>query len=339
MNRNLKKSKILIVDDISKNIQLAANILKTEGYNLSFAKNGKTAIERCSVVDFDLILLDVMMPDMDGFEVCEILKKDDKTKDIPIIFLTGKTDTESVIKGFEIGGVDYITKPFNGAELKIRVQTHINLRIEQQRNFDLLNNILPIKAINHLKENNKVPADKYENVAILFSDLKDFTETSSRIEPEEMLTELNDIFTSFDTIMEHHHCERIKTIGDAYMAVSGLCSTLSNENSTDNIVRAAIEMQFYLKNRKSLINKQWEMRIGINTGSVIGGIVGVKKYMYDIFGETVNIAARMEQFSKPGKINLSEKSYNIVKINYDFEKREIIKVKGVGMSQMYFLDI
>ena len=335
----MDKSKILIVDDISKNIQLAASILKGENYNLSFATNGKMALQRCSVVEFDLILLDVMMPDMDGFEVCEKLKQDDRTKDIPIIFLTGKTDTESVIKGFEIGGVDYITKPFNGAELKIRVQTHINLRLEQRKNFKLLNNILPVKAIQHLKNNDRVPAEKYKNVAILFSDLKKFTEVSSTVTPEEILNELNDIFTNFDEIMEHHHCERIKTIGDAYMAVSGMCESTANENSTDNILRAAIEMQYYLKNRKSLINNQWEMRIGINTGNVIGGIVGVKKYMYDIFGETVNIAARMEQFSKPGKINLSEKSYNIIKDKYDFEKREIIKVKGVGLSQMYFLEI
>jgi len=338
MNKS-NKSKILIVDDIPKNIQLVANILKEEGYNLSFAKNGKTAIQRCSAVEFDLILLDVMMPDMDGFEVCGILKEDAKNKDIPIIFLTGKTDTLSIIKGFEIGGVDYVTKPFNSTELKVRVKTHIKLRQEQRRNFKLLNNILPLKAINYLKENNKVPADKYENVAILFSDLKGFTVESSKISPEEVLNELNDIFTNFDEITEHHNCERIKTIGDAYMAVSGLCHTLDNENTTDNILRTAVEMQYYLKNRKSLINKQWEMRVGINTGSVIGGVVGVKKYMYDIFGEAVNIAARMEQFSKPGKINLSEKSYNIIKDKYDFVKRDLIKVKGLGMFQMYYLNI
>ena len=335
----MNKSKILIVDDISKNIQLAANILKNEGYNLSFATNGKIAIQRCSVVDFDLILLDIKMPDLDGFEVCRTLKRDDKTKDIPIIFLTEKNDTECIIKGFEIGGVDYIIKPFKSAELKIRVSTHINLRLEQRKNFNLLNSILPIKVINYLKNKTKVPAEKYENVAILFSDLKDFTKTSTTIGPDELLSELNDIFTNFDKIMEHHHCERIKTIGDAYMAVSGLSNKLDNENSTDNIIRAAIEMQYYLKNRKSLINKNWQMRIGINTGTVIGGIVGVKKYMYDIFGKAVNVAARMEQFSKPGKINISEISYNFVKDKYDFEKREIIKVKGIGLYQMYFLEI
>jgi len=137
--------------------------------------------------------------------------------------------------------------------------------------------------------------------------------------------------------MERHNCERIKTIGDAYMAVSGLNHSKKQENTTNNIVRAAVEMSYYLKNRKSLINKNWEMRIGINTGEVIGGIVGVKKYMYDIFGKTVNIAARMEQFSIAGKINLSEDSYNLVKDLYEFEKRDLINVKGIGEMQMYFL--
>jgi class 3 adenylate cyclase len=121
------------------------------------------------------------------------------------------------------------------------------------------------------------------------------------------------------------------------MAVSGLNHSKKQENTTNNIVRAAVEMSYYLKNRKSLINKNWEMRIGINTGEVIGGIVGVKKYMYDIFGKTVNIAARMEQFSIAGKINLSEDSYNLVKDLYEFEKRDLINVKGIGEMQMYFL--
>jgi diguanylate cyclase (GGDEF)-like protein len=122
-----KKFKILIVDDIPKNIQLAANILKTEGYQMAFAQNGKSALSHARLNRFDLILLDVMMPDMDGFAVCEELRKNSVNKDVPVIFLTAKNLSESIVKGFEVGAMDYVTKPFQGAELLARVKTHLEL--------------------------------------------------------------------------------------------------------------------------------------------------------------------------------------------------------------------
>lgn len=126
-NENKKKYKILIVDDIPKNIQLAANILQKEGYQMAFAQNGKSALSQINSNRFDLILLDVMMPDMDGFAVCEQIRKNSANKDIPLIFLTAKNLSESIVKGFELGAMDYVTKPFNGAELLARVKTHLEL--------------------------------------------------------------------------------------------------------------------------------------------------------------------------------------------------------------------
>lgn len=126
-NENKKKYKILIVDDIPKNIQLAANILQKEGYQMAFAQNGKSALSQIQSNRFDLILLDVMMPDMDGFVVCEQLRKNSANKDIPLIFLTAKNLSESIVKGFELGAMDYVTKPFHGAELLARVKTHLEL--------------------------------------------------------------------------------------------------------------------------------------------------------------------------------------------------------------------
>lgn len=128
MNQNTDIFKILIVDDISKNIQMIANILKAEGYQMAFAQNGQSALEHAESVSFDLILLDIMMPGMDGYEICVKLKKDIRTRDIPVIFLTARTDTESILKGFETGAVDYVTKPFNSAELLARVRTHLELK-------------------------------------------------------------------------------------------------------------------------------------------------------------------------------------------------------------------
>jgi len=335
------RNKILIVDDITENIQVVANVLRDEGYNLSYAKDGKTALERVEKTDFDLILLDVMMPDMDGFEVCDKLKANPKTNEIPIIFLTGKADTQSIVEGFKRGGVDYITKPFNAEELKVRVQIHISLRnayekleIESKRNEELLKNILPQYAINSLKDNGVVDAKNYENVTIMFTDFSGFTKKTADIDPKLLIDELNIIFTAFDDIMEKYNCERIKTIGDAYMAIGGLAKDC---NGAQNIVLAAKEIINYLKCFKGKITDKWNIRIGINSGKVTGGIVGVKKYAFDYFGETVNLASRMEKLSNDNRINITENTRKIVENLFELEDRGLIDVKGFGPTQMYFV--
>ena len=129
---NYRNSRVLVVDDVARNIQLAGAILKQESYAISFAADGPTAVSLAQKGNIDLILLDIMMPEMDGFDVCEILKQDPVTKDIPIIFLTAKSDTETIVKGFELGAVDFLTKPFQGAELLARVRTHLKLKHTQQ---------------------------------------------------------------------------------------------------------------------------------------------------------------------------------------------------------------
>lgn len=149
MDDRNKKFNILIVDDASKNIQVVASILKQKGYQMSFARNGKTALSHTETTTFDLILLDIMMPEMDGYEVCERLKKNPGTKDIPVIFLTAKTDTESVLKGFELGAVDYVTKPFNAAELLARVKTHLELKWAKE---DLRNSRDQLQELNATKD-------------------------------------------------------------------------------------------------------------------------------------------------------------------------------------------
>lgn len=138
MRANIIRQKVLIVDDVTKNIQLVANFLKQAGYEINYAISGKTAIKHIKKQKFDLILLDIMMPEMDGFEVCQKLKSNDETKDIPVIFLTAKTDIDSITKAFKVGGIDYITKPFNKAELLARVKTHLELQ-QQKRNLKELN--------------------------------------------------------------------------------------------------------------------------------------------------------------------------------------------------------
>jgi len=334
-------NKILIVDDIAENIQVVANVLKNEGYNLSYAKDGLSALEKITKTNFDLILLDVMMPELDGFDVCDRLKSNPKTADIPVIFLTGKADTQSIVEGFRHGGVDYITKPFNADELKVRVKIHLSLKKaykkiekEKNKNEELLSNILPSYAINSLKESGNVPAKNFKEVTILFTDFNNFTKTTAHVNPELLIEELNIIFTEFDDIMEKHNCERIKTIGDAYMAVGGLAKDC---NGAKNMTEAAKDIIKYLSAYESKIAGRWNIRIGMSSGRVTGGIVGVKKYAFDYFGETVNLASRMEKFSENNRINVSGFTYELIKPYYKFENRGLIDIKGFGPTQMYFI--
>ena len=250
---------ILIVDDNIKNIQVLGNILRESNYEIAVALNGKEALDWVRSDNFDLILLDIMMPEMDGYEVCKEIKKNEKFIEVPIIFLTAKTETESVIKGFETGAVDYVTKPFNSAELLARVKTHIELKNakdtlvkaknqlekEKEKSDKLLLNIFSKRIIHELKETGIANPVTYDNVTLFFSDLVNFTPISEKLEPSQLIAELNELFTEFDRIMKKYDCERMETIGDAYIAACGMPE--ANEMHAENIVFAARDILSYMK--------------------------------------------------------------------------------------------
>jgi class 3 adenylate cyclase len=220
----------------------------------------------------------------------------------------------------------------------LRQKTRSSFLIEREKDKSdrLLLNILPLKVANDLKEVGFTTPQSYDNVTIFFSDLVNFTELSSGLEPQYIIDELNKIFTEFDAIMQAHHCERLKTIGDAYMAVCGL-----PEPDTEHaikIVRAAKEILGYMEERRKRSPVKWEIRIGIHSGSAVAGVVGVRKYIYDVFGDAVNTAARMEQHSVPMRINVSDATYRLTREHFRFEKREPIDIKGKGTMGMWFVD-
>ena len=207
---------------------------------------------------------------------------------------------------------------------------------EKKKSEQLLLNILPVRIASQLKKDGKTEPEWFDNVTIFFSDIVGFTNTSSKLDPKVLINELNDIFTSFDNIMEKHSCERIKTIGDAYFAVCGL--PIENVHHAANILRASIEIIGFINERNKNSEIKWEIRVGVHSGKVVGGVVGVKKYIYDLFGDTVNTASRMESYSEPMKINVSEHTYELVKDEFSFIKRDSINVKGKDKIDMYFLD-
>jgi adenylate cyclase len=191
-------------------------------------------------------------------------------------------------------------------------------------------------VVNELKINGKAKPERFDEVTVYFSDVVGFTNMSTNLDPEFLIDELNEIFTSFDDIMIKHHCERIKTIGDAYMAVCGLPE--KDDNHAFNILSASKEIIQFLDNRNENSELKWRIRIGVNSGKVVGGIVGIRKYIYDIFGDSVNTASRMESNSEPMRINVSESTMVLAKNHFHFTERDEIEVKGKGKMKMYFLE-
>lgn len=215
-------------------------------------------------------------------------------------------------------------------------QQHEELKAEKKKSDDLLNNILPEEVAEELKQKGISSARFFDHVTVLFTDFVAFTKAGERMSPQELVDELHTCFKAFDDIISKYNIEKIKTIGDAYLAVCGLPA--SDVNHALNVANAAIEIKQYMIARKQQLgDKTFEIRIGIHSGSVVAGIVGVKKFAYDIWGDTVNTAARMEQNSEPGKINISQTTYELVKDNFDCTYRGEITAKNKGELSMYFI--
>jgi len=218
------------------------------------------------------------------------------------------------------------------------------IALERDKNEKLLINTLPIKVVNDLKSKGTSAPEKFNDVSVFFSDIVGFTHLSAKLDPKKLIEELNHIFTRFDEIITENHCERIKTIGDAYLAVSGM--PLPNERHAENMLNAAVEIIQFLNERNENTELKWKIRVGIHSGTVVGGIVGVKKYIYDVFGDTINTASRMETSSEPMKINISENTYHLLKntetvhkLKLSFTRREALEIKGKGKMNMYFVNL
>ena len=210
---------------------------------------------------------------------------------------------------------------------------------EKNRSDSLLLNILPEETALELKENGKVRAKKFESVTVLFTDFKGFTKYAEILPPEKLVESIDFYFSKFDSIMEKYGLEKIKTVGDAYMCAGGLHSNM--EDHAKIMLLAAFEIIEFVKNAKELNTidqTRFDIRIGINTGPVVAGVVGSKKFAYDIWGDTVNVASRMESMSEAGKINIAENTFNLVKDAFNCEYRGEIEAKNRGKLKMYFVN-
>ncbi|MCC7166159.1 MAG: response regulator [Rhodospirillales bacterium] len=332
MSESSERRTILIVDDTPGNIAVVSGMLK-DSYKTKVATNGEKALALANAADGrpDLILLDIMMPGMDGYEVCRRLKADPATADIPVIFLTAKTETDDEEQGFAVGAVDYIHKPFTPPLVRARVKTHLALRESvraareaQQRADDLLNVILPPAAADEIRAIGTVIPRRYENVAVLFCDVANFTSYCDRHQPEDVVSRLDALFIRFEGITHKHGLEKIKTIGDAFMAAAGLLA--ANADPIDAAIRCGLEMGATMIDA----NLGWTVRVGVHVGPLVAGIVGQERYQFDIWGDTVNVAARMAGKGSPGTVALTGEVWERVKDRFEGTALGDLEVKGKG---------
>jgi class 3 adenylate cyclase len=307
VNPTENKRIILLVDDAPENIQVAHAILK-DVYKTRVALNGLKAIEQAMVEPRpDLILLDVMMPGMDGYEVCARLKADAETRDIPVIFLTSRTEAADETRGFAVGAVDYIHKPFSPPVVLARVKTQLNLReakeqlvSEKQLVDRILANILPEAAVREIKQTGGVEPRLFNDVAVLFIDLVSFTNYCDRHSAEEVVGSLESLFVFFEECARRNGLEKIKTIGDAFLATAGLLAPVGNP--LEAAVQCALEIIEGIAKRGG---RPWQVRAGVHSGPVMAGIVGREKFQFDVWGDTVNVASRLTSAGTPQCVTLT----------------------------------
>src|SRR5215472_2103346 len=342
-------SRILVVDDIASNRDLLARRLTREGHEVVTVEDGASALDRLVAENFDLILLDLMMPGMSGFEVLCRLKSNSHARHIPVIMICALDELDSAVRCIEAGAEDYLPKPFNPIVLRARInaslekkwlrdreQNHFEeLRTEKLRSESLLLNILPQNVVARMRAGEAVIADRFDCATILFSDLVGFTMLATGFSADRILEILSGVFESFDVAVQKQGLEKIKTIGDAYMVAGGLPEPLPDH--THRVAALAIEMLDIVERMRARLDIDLKVRIGIHVGPVVAGVIGTHKFIYDVWGDTVNTASRMESFGAPGRIHVSAETYDVLRHDFEFEPRGPLEIKGKGAMETYFL--
>ncbi len=340
---------ILVVDDNASNRDLLDRRLNLEGHQVTAAASGEEALGLLSKTTFDVVLLDLMMPGLNGFEVLQRMKADRRLHDIPVIMISGFQETDSVIRCIEAGAEDYLSKPFNPVVLRARLKACLERKkwldrerryleqIEQEKakHEALLHHILPGEIVTRLNDGEAVIADRFDDVTILFADLVGFTEMATKIPAADLVALLNRIFSRFDRLCHELGVEKIKTIGDGYMVAAGL-----PEPRDDHAVAVATLGARLLTSLDEVNAEQktsLRLRVGMHTGTVIAGVIGEHRFLYDVWGENVNLASRMESHGEPGRIHLSEQTRLELGQCFAVEKRGAIEIKGLGKLETFFL--
>lgn len=341
---------------------------------IELAESGEEALEIINDIkkegEIPLIISDQLMPGMQGHEF--LIQAHALIPKTLKILLTGQSNIQAISEAVNHAQLyRYLEKPWDGTDLVLTVKEALKsfqkdaeleeknrllkrhneelevlveertgeLIAEKKKSDTLLLNILPEEIAEELKSNGKSEPQHFDQATVLFTDFKGFTSVAAQMSPQELVETLNECFSAFDGIIESHNMEKIKTIGDAYMCAGGV--PVKNTTNPTDAVQAAIEMLQWVdkwNERRSAEGKnRWEIRVGIHTGELVAGVIGSKKFAYDVWGDAVNVASRMESSSEPGKINVSAATHDYIKAQFNFEYRGEIEVKNRGAIGMYFL--
>jgi adenylate cyclase len=354
---SLSQMRVLVVDD-SRTLRkvLARELQKLGIEHILEAEDGLAALDMLEKHTVDLMLLDMEMPELDGLGVLERLKSSDRLRHVPVIVISSAEELDKTVRCIEIGAEDYLPKSFNPVLFRARVlsshekkrlraseKSYLDqlraekemLQLEQMKTERLMLNILPKPIADQLRDHEQTISNEYSEVTILFSDLVGFTRMASGLSPVALVGMLNDLFTRFDKRAKALGLEKIKTIGDAYMAAAGL--PIPRADHAEIAADMALGMFEDLELFNQSHGMSLDMRIGLNTGPVVAGVIGYTKFSYDLWGNTVNLASRMESTSQAGRVQISPSTHAALNDRFECEPCGLVECKGIGAVHTHFL--
>lgn len=343
-------SNLLVVDDNPANTEYLARKLTASQHTVFVANSGRQAEQILAEnLGIHLILLDILMPDLSGYEILGRNQELLKERNVPVIVVSSLDEQETVYRCLESGAEDFVTKPINFMILAARINSALDrkylldreeehlakIESEKQKNEELLLNILPQPIAMRMKANEYLIADAVEACSILFGDIVGFTPLSQALGAEKIVAMLNTIFSEFDDFCEDLGVEKIKTIGDNYMVACGVPTP--DPQHAEKTVKMAIKMLDFVESMPPLGGQKISMRIGIHSGAAVAGVIGKKKFVYDLWGDAVNTAGRMESYGVAGRIHLSADSAKLVSSTFKLESRGLSEIKGKGFMETFLL--
>ncbi|HEY0570314.1 MAG TPA: adenylate/guanylate cyclase domain-containing protein [Enterovirga sp.] len=339
---------ILVVDDNEDNRYTLSMMLEVDGHErIAMASSGTEALALLGSERFDAVLLDMMMPDINGDEVLRRIKSNPDTRETGVVMISADTDAANISRCIELGADDYLPKPFNPAILRARLSSILQkqafralekdytakLEAEQRKSEHLLRNILPPEIAGRLLNGENNIADLFEEATVVFADVVGFAQITSRMRPYEIVACLNRLFSEFDTLAETAGVEKIKTIGDCYMLVAGVPSAQPDHQ------RVAIELALNMVavSDRLRLPAPFTMRVGVHSGPVMAGVIGTRKFAYDVWGDTVNIASRLESEGRPNTVLASSATAAALGDGFLLEGPHMVPTKDRRLIEAYFV--